>query len=316
MSLQTTLAANAALLLSKANVVGVGIGIKVKGGRKTDKPCITVLVAEKLPLQALAPADVVPKFIAGYPTDVITGGPFQALALLQGTKAAAPGTSIGHYRITAGTFGAVVYDQRNSTPLILSNNHVLANSSNGRDHRAYIGDPILHPGPSDGGRLPDSLIAKLTRFQVLNFLAADHQTATWQNSLATQLTNLVDAAVAEPLPDKLLEPEILGIGPVTGTREAELDLPVQKSGRTTGVTQGIILLLNAAVRVSYGSAGMAIFTDQIIGDIPSAPGDSGSLVVDNERRAVGLLFAGGGGLTVCNPISHVERLLQIRMLPA
>lgn len=79
MSLQTTLAANAALLLSKANVVGVGIGIKVKGGRKTDKPCITVLVAEKLPLQALAPADVVPKFIAGYPTDVITGAHFKPL---------------------------------------------------------------------------------------------------------------------------------------------------------------------------------------------------------------------------------------------
>ncbi|NLW16353.1 MAG: hypothetical protein GX033_01620 [Firmicutes bacterium] len=318
MTLEATLATHAGQLLQKANVVGVGIGIKVKGRRKTDKLCITVMVAEKLPLQALAPADIVPASIAGYPTDVITGGPFQALSTQQPTQTAAPGMSIGHYRITAGTFGAVVYDQTSAAPLILSNNHVLANSSNGRDHRAYIGDPILLPGPIDGGRLPDSLIAKLARFQALTFLTANQQITTFNygpEGPMAQLTNLVDAAVAQPVPDKSLDPEILGIGPVTGTREAELDLLVQKSGRTTGVTQGIILLLRAAVRVSYGAAGTAIFTDQIISDLPSAPGDSGSLVVDNERRAVGLLFAGGGGLTICNPISHVERLLQISMLP-
>jgi hypothetical protein len=318
MTLRAALAANAAQLLNKANVVGVGLGIKIRGGRKTGKLCLTVIVEEKLPLSALSPADIVPASIAGYPTDVIAGGPFQALATLQSTKTVAPGMSIGHYRITAGTFGAVVYDLTSGSPLILSNNHVLANSSNGRDHRAYIGDPILHPGPIDGGRLPESMIANLTRFQALTFLAANQQAvlvSSEQEGAPSQLTNVVDAAVAKPLPDKHIDSDILGIGPITGTREAELDLPVLKSGRTTGVTQGIVLLLNAAVRVSYGPVGTTIFTDQIISDMPSAPGDSGSLVVDNERRAVGLLFAGGNGLTICNPISQVERLLQISMLP-
>lgn len=325
MTIQKTLAANAAQLLNRANVVGVGIGYKVKGERKTNQLSVTVLVEQKVPLAALAATDIIPKYVASYPTDVIASGTFTAFEHVQGQGVAAPGTSIGHYRITAGTFGAVVYDSTTDTPLILSNNHVLANSSNGRDRRAYIGDPILHPGPADGGRLPASLIAQLTRFQPLAFLAANSYQATSlrltaelainETGTPTQTSNLIDAAVAEPVANAMITPEILGIGKVTGSREAELDLVVQKSGRTTGITQGIILLLNAVVRVSYGSAGTTVFTDQIISDIPSAPGDSGSLVVDSDRRAVGLLFAGGGDLTVCNRIAQVEQALGICMLP-
>lgn len=325
MTIQNALAANAAKLLNRANVVGVGIGYKIKGERKTKQVSLTVLVEQKVALSALAATDIIPKYVANYPTDVIASGTFTAFENSERQGVAAPGSSIGHYRITAGTFGAVAYDDTTGTPLILSNNHVLANSSNGRDRRAYIGDPILHPGPIDGGRLPAALIAQLTRFQPLVFLAVNSRQLTSLRPAAglgindagspTQLSNLIDAAVAEPVANAMVTPEISGIGNVTGTREAELDLVVQKSGRTTGVTQGIVLLLNAVVRVSYGSAGTTVFTDQIISDIPSAPGDSGSLVVDNERRAVGLLFAGGGGLTICNRIAQVEQALGIRMLP-
>lgn len=324
MTMQMTLVANAAHLLNKANVVGVGIGYKIKGGRKTPRLSLTVLVEQKMPLAELEQADIIPASIAGFPTDVITSGVFQALGVAQNLETAAPGISIGHYRITAGTFGALVFDATTNTQLILSNNHVLANSSNGRDQRAYIGDPILQPGPIDGGRLPEALIATLLRYQPLNFLSASTsrltaalltiETGSSQPGSAAPLTNVIDAAVAKPVANAIITPEIVGIGQVTGTREAELDLALQKSGRTTGVTSGSVLLLNAVVRVSYGSAGTAVFTDQIISDLVSGPGDSGSLVVDNERRAVGLLFAGGNGLTVCSRIAQVEQLLQVRMV--
>ncbi len=324
MTMQITLAANAPQLLNKANVVGVGVGYKTKGGRRTPRLSLTVLVEQKVPLAELGPADIVPAFIAGYPTDVVASGAFQALSVAPNLEIAAPGMSIGHYRITAGTFGAVVFDATTGAQLILSNNHVLANSSNGRDQRAFIGDPILQPGPIDGGQLPESLIATLLRYQPLNFLSTSAsrltaalyaaETRSSQPGSAVPLTNIIDAAVAKPLANALVTPEIKGIGQVTGTREAELDLPLQKSGRTTGVTTGSVLLLNAVVRVSYGSAGTAIFTDQVVSDIASGPGDSGSLVVDSERKAVGLLFAGGDNLTVCNRIAQVERLLDVQML--
>jgi len=41
-----------------------------------------------------------------------------------------------------------------------------------------------------------------------------------------------------------------------------------------------------------------------------APGDSGSLVVDMNRNPVALLFAGGGGQTLCNHIDLVLTALD------
>ncbi|NLY53486.1 MAG: hypothetical protein GX060_02495 [Firmicutes bacterium] len=325
MTLEAVLASNASKLMQKANVEGVGIGFKVRRGRQLKQPCLTVLVKEKLPLAALAPQDIVPSTIAGYKTDVVASGTFYALQMATKQEPAAPGSSIGHYRVTAGTFGAVVADAHTGQALILSNNHVLANSSNGRDGRAFYGDPILHPAPVDGGKLPADLIAHLYRFVPLTFLPAgssQQQAASLgrlslvasQEATTPALTNVVDAAVALPVSNARIIPSILGIGPLAGTQEAALDMIVLKSGRTTGVTVGSVLLLNAVVRVDYGAAGTAIFTDQIISDLPSAPGDSGSLVVDERSQAVGLLFAGGNGLTVINRIAQVEQELGIRIM--
>ena len=59
------------------------------------------------------------------------------------------GASIGHFKITAGTLGGFVRSRDDSTMLILSNNHVLAN-----ENKAKKGDAIIQPGPFDGGQDP------------------------------------------------------------------------------------------------------------------------------------------------------------------
>ena len=85
---------------------------------------------------------------------------------------------------------------------------------------------------------------------------------------------------------------------------------VMKYGRTTGQTKGKIYAINATVDVGYDS-GVARFVDQIIvtpGGF-SAGGDSGSLVVTDDRKStrqpVGLLFAGSSLVTIANPIDLV-----------
>ena len=88
---------------------------------------------------------------------------------------------------------------------------------------------------------------------------------------------------------------------------------VQKYGRTTGLTTGQITAVNATLQVGYDS-GTAMFTGQMLisgsGSF-SAGGDSGSLVVtksddpDQDRKPVGLLFAGSSTMTVANPIDLV-----------
>ena len=57
-------------LLSKANVIGVGIGYKRVGNQRTDQVAIVVLVTHKAPAGSLASPDLIPAEIKGFPVDV------------------------------------------------------------------------------------------------------------------------------------------------------------------------------------------------------------------------------------------------------
>jgi hypothetical protein len=317
------------VLMAKTNVVGVGRGFKVVQGRNTNQMCVVVLVRRKVPQAALETLAVIPKSLDGVETDVIEVGELVAQPTrTERWRPAPPGVSIGHYQITAGTFGVVVRDRATGNPLILSNNHVLANSNDGQ-----IGDAILQPGVADGGQEATDTIAHLTRFSPLQFAVAPAscsiaKAVAWLgNSLARGLgskhrlqayytdpeaSNAVDAAVAAPVDPASVTPEILEIGAVAGTRAAELGMSVRKSGRTTGFTMGQISVLDATVTVGYGTGKKARFDGQIISSPMSQPGDSGSLlVVGDSMQAVGLLFAGSDQATIFNPIDKVLEALQV-----
>ncbi len=320
---------HAEAIMSKTNVVGVGIGYKISRGIVTDTESIMVLVRRKVPQTALTPDMIVPPSYEGVPTDVVEIGDVRALQTRTDRWRPVPGgVSISHFKVTAGTFGAVVRDRTTGTRLILSNNHVLANSND-----AQVGDAILQPGPVDGGKNPADIIARLERFiplqfvqdepecsiatgiaAVLNIMArivgSRHRLSTLQFN--PQAANTVDAAVARPLDDSLLGSDTLEIGEVSGTTAPTLLMDVRKSGRSTGLTTGRILVMNATVEVGYGPGRTARFEDQIITSAMSSPGDSGSLLVDaHSPRAVGLLFAGSEQSTIHNPIHSVLDALDI-----
>jgi hypothetical protein len=215
------------------------------------------------------------------------------------------GFSVGHYKITAGTIATCVYDLKTVPGIperyyILSNNHVLANSNNAR-----IGDPILQPGPYDGGSIPADIIARLSRYVPIRFKSAS----------APVPLNLVDAAIAEGKFHDLNR-EIYWIGYVKQVKSNPMvgDL-VEKTGRTTNFSTGKILSNNAIVDVNYGGGRVARFARQIVTTVMSAPGDSGSLVCDIKEGAVGLLFAGSSKVTIINSILYVQSLLGIRLHP-
>jgi hypothetical protein len=317
-------------MFKKANVIGVGVGQKESEGKTSDELSLKILVQEKKSISALSSKDLIPKQLDGINTDVVQIGKVYAF---QNPKArhrpAMPGVSIGHYSITAGTFGAVVRDASTNKRLILSNNHVLANSNN-----ASKGDTILQPGRADGGKDPQDRIADLERFvkiawkggggddgddkcpiaaffeALLNSIASMTGSSTRLKQVKSTGPNLVDAAVAKPVNDEIIENAIMNIGEVQGTVDAVVGMAVKKSGRTTGYTEGRINTLDATIEVGYGS-NVAVFEQQILTNDMSDPGDSGSLVLDEQNRAVGLLFAGSSSVTVINPIDAVLSLLNI-----
>jgi len=57
-------------LMRKANVVGVGIGLRERGGAYTDEPVIVVSVTRKVSRSMLDPDDVIPQELEGVPVDV------------------------------------------------------------------------------------------------------------------------------------------------------------------------------------------------------------------------------------------------------
>jgi hypothetical protein len=65
-------------LMRKANVVGVGIGLKKVAGEQTGEPAIVVSVTRKLPSAQLEPDDVIPQELDGFPVDVQAVGDLRA----------------------------------------------------------------------------------------------------------------------------------------------------------------------------------------------------------------------------------------------
>ncbi|MFY9218376.1 MAG: hypothetical protein WAO46_08475, partial [Tepidanaerobacteraceae bacterium] len=84
-------------------------------------------------------------------------------------------------------------------------------------------------------------------------------------------------------------------------------------GRTTGITSSQIQALNVVIKVMLGPTEEATFYDQILTGPMAQPGDSGSIVVDENLRAVGLLFAGSDQATLINPIVNVLKTLQVEL---
>lgn len=204
------------------------------------------------------------------------------------------GISTGHPAITAGTIGCRVTDGTNV--YALSNNHVYADENN-----AAIGDAVIQPGTYDGGSSPADDIGTLADFEPIDFSGGP---------------NLIDAAIASTTTGLLHNATPSdGYGtPRSITAVASINQKVKKYGRTTGLTKGQVYAVNATVDVGY-AAGVARFVGQIIitpGSF-SAGGDSGSLIVvdgkgrnkADDRKPVGLLFAGSDFVTIANPIDDV-----------
>ena len=306
-----------AALMALDNVVGVAPSLKMKAGKPTHRWSLTVFVETKLPKAKVSKGSLVPAQVEGVPTDVVEVGKIEPLVFNGRVRPALPGFSIGHHNITAGTFGCLVHDIRRccckaekescavpskeecpSDYLILSNNHILADSNRGKP-----GDQILQPGPFDGGLFPADGIATLERFEPIVCSSPAGY-------------NLVDAAIARPTFSRNVTASIIGLVIPRGVDQAFIGSLVVKVGRTTQVTVGRVLAVNATISVGPYNCGTAVFRHQIVTTAMAAGGDSGSLLMDSNLNAIGLLFAGSALLTIHNHIGDVETALGVRPVTA
>ncbi len=285
-------------LMRIPDVVGTGIGIGPDG-----LPVIKVFTVKQ-------GVKGIPEWLESTPVQVEVTGMVVALAdpTARFDRPVPIGVSTGHPDITAGTIGARVKDGSGNV-FALSNNHVYANQN-----EASPGDNVLQPGTYDGGVDPTDAIGTLHAYQPIDFTLSG--------------VNYIDAAIALSSTDLLgnsTPPDDMygrvGYGaPSSITQAASLGLPVQKYGRTTGMTHGEVSAINAYVEVCYEQLWIfciksAYFYDQIqiSGEGFSGGGDSGSLIVtdDANKNPVGLLFAGSDTTTFANRIDLVLNTFSV-----
>ena len=307
-------------LIHRPGVTAVDVGYKYVNGARTDTVAIRVSVAEKKAVSKLSKAEKVPADIEGVPTDVIERvfEPFAADAgatnkvklddiepqvyttrhrPLVGGISVGPCRSIGGYIFT-GTAGAIVKDNATGDPMLLSNFHVMC-----VDNTWNVGDDMAQPSRVDGGSCPADYVGELTR---------------------ATLSAAVDGAVAR-IDGVAYSCEVVNIGKVAGTKAAALGMNVRKHGRTTELTHGSVDSVSLTVNVDYGDGiGVQTLTNQI-GIAPdtaqnshfSKKGDSGSVIMADDRKVVGLLFAGSSdGYTIANQIANVLSELNVTMCTA
>jgi hypothetical protein len=303
---------------STQGIVGVGIGLPdpdsiAFGVGGPGEPTLTLFTESKLPREALLAhlaQSAGTRALSSLPLQQVPVGVVDAYSHRARHRPAPGGVSVGHVDITAGTLGSRAIGLTapwNNRHLVLSNNHVLANSNAGR-----VNDSIIQQGRADGGRHPDDQIAVLARWVPINFGGAP---------------NIVDAAFGWAWHERIRGGQYYLSGGSaayysTGSAPlaASLGMTVGKSGRTTGLTQGRVTQIGVSVNVNFGGGRVALFRNQIaiqsVNANPfSAGGDSGSLIWHwaTGVRPVGLLFAGGGGTTFANPIGNVLAALNIRL---
>ena len=219
---------------------------------------------------------------------------------------------------------------------LLSNFHVFADPC-----KTNIDESDLIMQPSPGESASNRPIASLISFSALKFDDKNQP-------------NRVDAAIARLWASQLHKTVIPFIGAVkryVETKDIEIGESARKFGRTTGYTEGRVFSIYLDIWIRYDRTGRsAFFQDQLLIEpiLPALPGfvskgDSGSLVVDAEQNAIGLIFGGTSktlestsdpakpdripaddaandklprieGYGVANPISEVLNRLKIELL--
>lgn len=173
---------------------------------------------------------------------------------------------------------------------LLSNSHVFAdlNKTKKDDN-----DLIQQPSPGENKR--HNFIASLEKYVPILF---DND---------TENPNYIDAAIAKLFHGKEYRLEIPVIGKIkdyVSKEKVEIKQKCRKFGRTTGYTEGEIFSIHLSIWIRYAVTNQESFFKEQFLIVPTGSysnfikgGDSGSLVADEESKAIGLIFSGANSNT-------------------
>lgn len=267
---------NAERFLRDPNITSIGLGHRIRNGKRTGEVTIQFTVGKKV-----EPGDVAalhsqlipdtlqvgPKHV---PTDVFERSykPAYIATALPGQDKRkerldpiTPGASVGNTKTSAGTIGCFVRERKTSQTVLLSNWHVL----HGPD--ADIGIDVVQPGKADDNRTGQNKVGKLLR----SFIGPAGDCA---------IASVTARDIARPIME-------LGSG-VTSIAAPEFKDRVVKSGRTTGITRGRVSRLEVNTTMHYAPGCSAVIGGFEIEPDPAAPPSSGHISSGGDSGSVWL----------------------------
>jgi hypothetical protein len=181
----------------------------------------------------------------------------------------------------------------------VSNQHVY-----GRSENAEVGEPIVQPSPMDGD--------------------SNGTVGEYVGGSLLEDGSPADAAVRsvsenERRSQRAYMPH--GIGPMQTGGSVMRGDSVQKTGRTTGLSDGRVTATNATVDVSYGDAHENVRRrDVLVTTAQSKGGDSGAPLLTKPESGrpslIGHVFSGSQRVSICDKLGNIEEQLGVTALAA
>lgn len=283
-----------------SNVVGMCFAPKIRRGRLEDV-VLQVHVRRKRAKEKIAQAKLVPEFVlhAGKKifTDVHEVGESRLEVLVSTARPTRPGYDVGHVDGGAGTLGCVVRSRKTGERFGLSCAHVVAPAG-----AADVGERVLVPS-----RPGATAIGALGRAKFGTLVEVVAPSTEWSAAIEN-----MDAATFRPDSAADLDDEValLGTTPQGILEDVEIGTRVKKVGAATELTLGEVRAVHWLAMLPYpqddGSIAEVWFGDQIGITRFTAPGDSGSLVLDDgSNAAIGLHVGSTDTLSVCSPLTPI-----------
>jgi len=326
-------------ILKKKNVSGVGRGLKIRGGKLTDEEGIVVFVSKKD--RNIEDEEKIPEKIENIKTDVVEVE-IVPQSMYRYVRPFMSGDEIGPLGVyVAGTVGLIF--RWRGDDYGLTNWHVVEKGEEdvmgveviqpaavGSNYK--VGEVVKYVSPM--GQTADAAVFKIT-IDPTNPQSPDMgwnaPGSHWDNQLDSYINSWPNWGLAVPLAGfphhhneydgniRDNKVEMFGNRPfANGFGVVETGEKIWKSGRTTGITHGIIHAKNLWVWVNYGPTygpvfmkrQYSIYPDPEYGDeMISMGGDSGSCWVDGSNHVIALHFAGSNNpaspFGVATPIQTV-----------
>jgi hypothetical protein len=297
-------------ILAKPNVICVGTGYKHVNGKATREICLIVGVTRKK--KDLAKEDLIPSQVDNMRTDVIEIG---IPRLVTSPVNIRSGDGIGPQSGGTGTVTCWVKD-REDRDMIMSNYHVLGDTGKkvfypnnkgieiGQVWKHVPVQPVLQRRPEKKPQWFILNILSIIKFFGINILRKVRGIKDPQN--------YCDAAVALVTNNSAPDNYIPGIGDIKGVGQATVGERVYRRGITSGIQTGDVVAVNNRVTLLFNGRRCSFNNVILLNGRPADYGDSGSIVIDKNGLAVGMVFA-AGLLTLCLPFHDALKALDVSL---